>query len=150
MLCSKILVAYDGSDSAEKALQMALSICKLNESIELVLVSVCKLYAMGSGAEAAMMASADKTRTHLEEVAHSIPNPATVRLLKGAYPADLILNCAKEEACDLIIMGSRGKGGMKGYLGSVSYAVIQASPISVLIAKDSVNETIAGAMSDND
>ena len=43
---------------------------------------------------------------------------------------------AREEECDLIIMGSRGKGGVKGYLGSVSYAVVKDSPITVMIAKD--------------
>ena len=32
-------------------------------------------------------------------------------------------------------MGSRGKGGVKGYLGSVSYGVVQESPVAVLIAK---------------
>ena len=129
---------------------MALSIGKRNKDIELVFVSVVKLYAMGSSAESAILASADRIRTHLEEVAQSLPNPTVVKLLKGAYPADLILNCAQEEDCDLIIMGSRGKGGMKGYLGSVSYAVIQASPISVLIAKDSVDDNIAEAISEND
>ena len=37
----------------------------------------------------------------------------------------------KEEGCDLIIMGSRGQGGVKGFLGSVSYAVTKESPIDV-------------------
>ena len=51
-----------------------------------------------------------------------------------------------EEGCDLIIMGSRGQGGVKGFLGSVSYAVVQGSPIAVLIAKDApAAATKAGA-----
>ena len=33
-------------------------------------------------------------------------------------------------------MGSRGRGGVKGYLGSVSDAVVQGSPIAVLITKE--------------
>lgn len=63
-------------------------------------------------------------------------NPTEVKVLKGTSPADLIVNCAKEEGCDLIIMGSRGQGGVKGFLGSVSYAVTKESPVTVLIAKE--------------
>ena len=65
-------------------------------------------------------------------------------VLKGTSPADLLLKCAEDEGCDLIVMGSRGKGGVKGYLGSVSYAVVQGSPVAVLIAKDAPG---AGAVS---
>ncbi len=57
-------------------------------------------------------------------------------MLKGTSPADLIVNCAKDEGCDLIIMGSRGQGGVKGFFGCVSYAVTKESPITVLIAKE--------------
>ena len=69
-------------------------------------------------------------------MADALRNPASVRLLKGSSPADLIVRCAEDEGCDLIVMGSRGQGGVKGYLGSVSYAVVQGSPIAVLVAKD--------------
>ena len=73
-----------------------------------------------------------------------MPNKAHAHLLKGTSPADLLLKCAEDEGCDLIVMGSRGKGGVKGYLGSVSYAVVQGSPVAVLIAKDAPG---AGAVS---
>ena len=80
--------------------------------------------------------SAAPLRQELEEAAAALPNPSRVVLLKGTSPADLIVNCAKEEGCDLIIMGSRGQGGVKGFLGSVSYAVTKESPVTVLIAKE--------------
>ena len=73
-----------------------------------------------------------------EAIAAELPNPAEVKVLKGTSPADLIVNCAKDEGCDLIIMGSRGQGGVKGFLGSVSYAVTKESPVTVLIAKEGV------------
>ena len=75
-------------------------------------------------------------REELEAIAADMVNPTEVRVLKGTSPADLIVNCAKEEGCDLIIMGSRGQGGVKGFLGSVSYAVTKESPMTVLIAKE--------------
>ena len=75
-------------------------------------------------------------REELEAIAADMVNPTEVRVLKGTSPADLVVNCAKEEGCDLIIMGSRGQGGVKGFLGSVSYAVTKESPMTVLIAKE--------------
>ena len=83
-----------------------------------------------------MVDDAMAIREELEAIAADMVNPTEVRVLKGTSPADLIVNCAKEEGCDLIIMGSRGQGGVKGFLGSVSYAVTKESPMTVLIAKE--------------
>ena len=86
----------------------------------------------GSDAAAAVDAAFDE----LKEFAAPLGERAEVKLLRGSAPAELILRCAKDEGCDLIVMGSRGRGGVKGYLGSVSYAVVQGSPIAVLITKE--------------
>lgn len=136
MWCSKILVAYDGSAAAGRALDLAQQIAAQDTGIEIVFAHVLKLYGMGSGAENVLVDEAHRVLSELEALAERLPNPATARLLKGTSPADLLLKCAADEGCDLIVMGSRGNGGVKGYLGSVSYAVVQGSPITVLIAKD--------------
>ncbi len=47
----------------------------------------------------------------------------------------VILEHAKENNSDLIIMGSRGLSGVKEYLGSVSHYVVQHSSVPVLIIK---------------
>ena len=47
-------------------------------------------------------------REELEAIAADMVNPTEVRVLKGTSPADLIVNCAKEEGCDLIINNSYG------------------------------------------
>ncbi len=143
MWCNKILVAYDGSEPAKKALDLAIGVAKPSASIELVLVHVMCIYT--SGADAAgigtvMMGDVERIRQELVAIADSIPNPVKVDILKGTSPADLILNCARDEGCDLIIMGNRGRGGVKGFLGSVSYAVSKDSPVNVLIAKDGCEE----------
>ncbi|WP_302397722.1 universal stress protein [Eggerthella sinensis] len=146
MWCSKVLVAYDGSTPSAKALDLARSIGAQDESIELVFVHVVKLYGLGTGAETVLLNEAQKVLTEMEHIADEVPNKAHTHLLKGSSPADLLLKCAHDEGCDLIVMGSRGQGGVKGFLGSVSYAVVQGSPIAVLIAKDVPPEaTGAGA-----
>ena len=142
MWCSKSLVAYDGSAPSHKALDLARKIGAENAGVKLVLVHVMRLYssgAIGTGMDTVLLADAEPVRAELEHVAESLRNPTEVRLLRGSSPADLIVRCAKEENCDLIIMGSRGQGGAKGYLGSVRYSVVQSSPITVLVAKDCAN-----------
>ncbi|WP_172135856.1 universal stress protein [Adlercreutzia sp. ZJ473] len=139
MWCNKILVAYDGSAPSRAAIDLALEVAKPSERIELLLVHVMRLYSAGAdsvGINSVIAEDAERVQSELQSIADSSRNPATVKLLKGTSPADLIVRCAVEEGCDLIIMGSRGKGGVKGYLGSVSYAVTKDSPLSVLVAKE--------------
>ena len=139
MWCDRMLVAYDGSAASERALEMALGIAQQSPEVGIVFVHVARLAGTGgsmAGMDAMIAAEADQTRIRLEEIAGSIPNPTEVKVLVGTSPADLVVRCAREEGCDLIIMGSRGRGGVKGYLGSVSYAVTKESPVAVLIAKE--------------
>lgn len=136
MWCRKILLAYDGSPAAKVALRLAMDEAARDESIEIVAAHVLTINAT-AGAQEVLIHQAEALHDELEEALAGIPNPAKVEVLRGTSPADLLLSCAKREGCNLIIMGSRGVGGAKGYLGSVSYAVVQRSTdAAVLIAKE--------------
>ena len=51
-------------------------------------------------------------------------------------PAEMIVRFATEKQYDLIVMGPRGRGGLKGLLlGSVTSKVMQLSQIPVLLVK---------------
>jgi nucleotide-binding universal stress UspA family protein len=57
----------------------------------------------------------------------------TTRLL-GGEASRAIVTAAREAGCDLIVMGSRGRGRLQGaLLGSVSQAVLHAAPVRVLV-----------------
>ncbi len=58
-------------------------------------------------------------------------------ILAEGHPANTIVKVAKEEKYDMIVMGSRGLGGLKKlFLGSVSNAVAQeAKDCTVIIVK---------------
>ena len=57
-------------------------------------------------------------------------------MLAKGHPAKIILYTAKAEKVDLVVVGSRGLGGMKGVLlGSVSSAVVQNAKVPVLVSK---------------
>lgn len=144
MWCKKALVAFDGSAASRKAVELARSIAEEEPSVEFVFVHVMKIYAMGAGAENVLIDDANETLETLRGMVADLGGRAQVKLLRGSAPAELIIRCAKDEGCDLILMGSRGRGGVKGYLGSVSYAVVQGSPIAVLITKDNGSDGMVG------
>lgn len=138
MWYSKILVAYDGSKPAEKAVGIACDMARENPEARLVFAHVLKLVGSSfgeTGANQIMFEQACDVQSHLEEVAAAFGERAEVKMLKGTSPATLLVNCCKQEGCDVIVMGSRGMGGVKGYLGSVSRAVVQEAEASVVIAK---------------
>ncbi len=138
MWSRKILVAYDGSVPSRRAIQIVQDIASRTSEVDVVLVHVMRLFSSGAaaaGIDTVVMDEAEPIKEELERIASSLPR-AQVKILKGSSPADLILNCARDEGADLIIMGSRGMGGVKGYLGSVSYAVVKDSPVTVMIAKE--------------
>ncbi len=54
----------------------------------------------------------------------------------NGYPAEEILNMAKEENCDLIVMGTHGRTGIDRILfGSVAEKVVKCSEIPVLTVR---------------
>ena len=69
------------------------------------------------------------------EIAKARGVKAETMLVRG-HPARAILDAAKAKGTDLIVVGSRGLGGVKGLLlGSVSNAVVQNSKVPVMVVK---------------
>jgi nucleotide-binding universal stress UspA family protein len=59
----------------------------------------------------------------------------TVRTIASPTPTQGILDYAEANDVDLIVMGNRGMGKLRGALGSVSYGVLHRSDVPVLIMK---------------
>ena len=52
------------------------------------------------------------------------------------FPAEVILDVARKKKCDLVVMASRGQGGLKGVLiGSQAQKVLNQSKIPVLVCR---------------
>ncbi|MEJ2032201.1 MAG: universal stress protein, partial [Deltaproteobacteria bacterium] len=110
----KILVAYDGSDSARNALSLASQLAREDKSwikvlavmppyegeLELVGISNIKETINGSGqkllAEARAIADAEKVNILTD--------------LEQGEPYERIVRVAEDENCDLITVGRRGRG----------------------------------------
>jgi len=64
------------------------------------------------------------------------PNLKFVTRLRRGRPSAVIVNVANSENVDLIVMGSRGLGGVSGWvLGSTSRRVVETCEKPILIVK---------------
>ena len=79
---------------------------------------------------------ADKVLAEAERVAQEKGVENVVAAIEDGDPAEQILRYAESEGANLIVMGSRGLGDLKGLLmGSVSHKVSQLSPCSCVTVK---------------
>ena len=125
----------------EKSLKKAIEIAKTDSSIEIHVLYILtipaqQLIVMVPYLEMRdnMVRYGEDILSHAQSALASIPNEFQC-LQKEGVPAYVILDYAKNNNCDLIIMGSRGLSGIKEYLGSVSHTVVQQSLVPVLIVK---------------
>ena len=133
-----IVLAYDGSEFSLRALQRAKAIAERFEST-LWLVHVFrnpsdllgytdfeKLFAKRKSAAQAVLDDA-----HQELGRTTIP---VKEELKEGHETEMILKVAEDCEADLIVMGTRGLGAVKGFLvGSVSRKVIHYAVCSVMV-----------------
>lgn len=66
--------------------------------------------------------------------AKGVAEPKSIVL--DTEPARGIVNTAKREGADLVVLGSRGLSGLEGVLaGSISYKVLHSAPVSALVVR---------------
>ena len=149
-MIEKILVAIDGSNLAYESLDYALDLARKYSAEVMVLTAIqMPSDSVLEQGTAFTPISSQSYREKLENYHKEILSEAaknakksspqihfTTKLVEGR-PADKIVETAKLESCDLIVMGSRGLGGIKEFfLGSVSDRVADEAPCPVLIIKN--------------
>ncbi|WP_164472725.1 universal stress protein [Cohnella candidum] len=143
MIYHHILVAYDGSEAADKALKQAVELTERNMGSKLTVVHV--LYRSALSFEGFVGIIPGDYQEKLREYEDALIQKASERIsvlsyaeiiVVTGYPATVILETAADRNCDLIVMGSRGLGAFKEWmLGSVSHHVVQHARIPVLVVK---------------
>jgi nucleotide-binding universal stress UspA family protein len=136
----RILIAYDGSEHAQRAAELAGEMARLQKKPELWLICAMDPIPIELGNPYIAGLTAEYTRISqefLKQAKGLIGKGVDVHeeTLFGS-PAESILEASKKHECDLIIMGTRGLGGLKGLLlGSQIQKVISVSPVPVLAVK---------------
>jgi nucleotide-binding universal stress UspA family protein len=140
----RLLVGYDGSDNAERALNRAIDLIKqAGGELRIAVVADTASYATYAGAGAIYKRFNEQTRQNAENLAKAALDKSKSAGIKDVYasseegqPADMILTLATEYKSDLIVVGRRGMRGLERFLmGSVSTAVINNAKCDVLVVK---------------
>jgi nucleotide-binding universal stress UspA family protein len=150
-----ILIAVDETKGSEKAFSVGSHVCSCIRPENIVLVYVEKFE--GRSLMAEMLGDAEmstlKEVLRGSEYQEALDNKAQALLdhykksleekgltgiktvIRTGHPAEEILNAAKEENAEMIVIGSRGKRTSHLFMGSVSREVVDRSEVPVLLVK---------------
>ena len=141
-----ILIATDGSDLARQALEQGLAIAK-SFNAKVTAVTVTEPWGAVVPAEMAIAfpagvyeerasASAARILSVVADAAKSAGVVCETHHVKDQFPAEGIIETAKERGCDLIVMASHGRRGLtRLLLGSQANKVVTQSTVPVLICR---------------
>jgi nucleotide-binding universal stress UspA family protein len=134
------LIATDGSPGACEAVEQGAALAReAGAAITLVSVRHAPLPVLGDPYyQRTLSAELARARAVVEEAATrvgAVGVEVETEILEG-NPADSIADLSRSRAVDLIIVGSRGRGGIVGgLLGSVSEGVVHRADRPVLVVK---------------
>jgi nucleotide-binding universal stress UspA family protein len=146
---ANILLSTDGSDVARKGVEHGIALAKaLNAKVTVITVTEPLPLVAGSPTgtgwipsqdvfdtyDAASKAQASKILDEARAMAEQIGTPAELLHVSNASPATAIIETAKSRGCDLIVMASHGRRGLrKLILGSQTSEVLVDGSVPVLV-----------------
>lgn len=142
----RILVPTDGSDVSAVAEQAAIAFARAHGS-DIVALSVAQTYPAYAAAEGAMAvdpnldnqalrAAAERNVDRVCAAAAAAGLRCTALTLFSHSPSEAILDSAREQACDLIFMGSHGRRGLSRLLaGSQAQKVLAGADLPVIVMR---------------
>lgn len=158
MSFKNILVPYDNSEHAKNALKEAIDLAKNIEGSSVHVVEVAappqdlvysSINQTGFGMGVSVASQGDfaqvveqrneesdrKLQENITSLVEDYEGELTAEVVFGIYTIETIIDAAKHYDCDLIVMGSRGLGAIRGAIGSVSYGILRSADIPVLVVK---------------
>jgi len=133
-----ILVALDVSNTSKKGLDKAIYLAKISDAKITglhVIVVHSTLASTVTNYRNYLTKKAEKELSSTKKYCEKQGIQFTSKILQG-NPASKIAEFAEKQKVDLVVIGSRGLGGIKGaVLGSVANSVVHKSKVSVLVVK---------------
>jgi nucleotide-binding universal stress UspA family protein len=139
----RLLVAFDGSPHAERALREAIDLAHLGNARLTVLTVFPEHWGWALGAWYPVAANGLREETErsfrnmLDAAVDRIPEQLSVtKVCRHGAAGPTIVDEARNGTHDLIVMGSRGRGGVRSVLlGSVRRHVTHTSSVPVLVVR---------------
>jgi nucleotide-binding universal stress UspA family protein len=137
----KILFATDGSDSAGEALEFAIEPAKeTGTELDVLAVKPPPVLSKGGVGAPIFEVEEDQGAEHVASAAVAKAERSGVRArahVEHGEPAEAIVVVGERLQVNLIVVGSRGLGPIRGaMLGSISHDLIKRSRIPVTIVRD--------------
>ena len=141
-----ILIATDGSELAQKAIEHGLAIAKGLGS-KVTVVTVTEMMSTQNGMLMPRAADVDRYESEAKSIAREILEkaaaaskaagvPCDVVHVADKTPADGVLETTRSKGCDLIVMASHGRRGLNRLLlGSHAQEVMVQSSVPVLVCR---------------
>jgi len=131
----RIVVATDGSQGANRAVDIAARIAK-DRHCELVILTIggsvtgAELRHLSATLESAAKQVLDKARKRALRLGATTVRTLTV----WGDPAEMIIDTVRREKAGILVVGRRGRGQLSGLLlGSVSQKVTSLAPCVVMV-----------------
>lgn len=137
----RILLAYDGSEGADRALQVGIMLAQVHQAELWALAVEEKLPRFSATIDEVQEAKefASQHFGKLLAAAKTRAGEAGVdlkTLLRPGHPAQTIVQAAKEGKFDLVLVGHSGLSGVwAAFLGTTAEKVSRHAPCSVLIVR---------------
>jgi len=154
-----ILAATDFSAASETALQYARELARAFGSTLHVLHVISEAtpdaipaaYVPETGNTYQALLDAAREQLHEIATARDLTNVAlTEHLMTSPSPAMAILECAKTNNIDLIVLGTHGRTGVGHFLlGSVAEKVVRSAPCPVLTVRQPERESLKAMPREN-
>ena len=151
MYFRNILVPYDESDHALSALHAALALAGPYPEAKVSVVTVIPAGSLptptllGEGLgdpytyEKIIESMTERARANAEKALREAVDDAQCQVVAEALvatsPVEGIADYVREHGIDLVIMGRRGLGALRGMIGSVSFGVLRSVDVPVLTVK---------------
>jgi nucleotide-binding universal stress UspA family protein len=141
---TNVLVPTDGSAGSDRIVEHAAELAdEHGATLHLLYVVDTASFAglpMDSSVEGIAAALEEEGRTSLEDATATVervaPGVAVERAIREGSPATEIIEYARDGDCDLVAMGTHGRGGLNRLLlGSVAERVVRNSSVPVLTVR---------------
>lgn len=142
-----ILISTDGSEVAQKGVDQGLSLAK-SLGAKVTIVTVTERFPVSAGPhwipgpaeiedyDARQEEAATQLLAAAKAAADRLGVDAATVHIPRAQPAEAIIATANQRQCDLIVMASHGRRGLRRLLlGSQTSEVLVGSPVPVLVVK---------------